>query len=65
MAGNWKTNPTTLTEVHSLTALLATAAKNMKRDKPDLEVEMAVFPPAVFLPIVKSMLDDTTIQVRI
>jgi triosephosphate isomerase len=64
MAGNWKTNPTTLQQVHSLTAMLATMARNTARDKPDLDVEVAVFPPSVFLPVVKSMLADTKIQVR-
>jgi hypothetical protein len=40
MAGNWKMNPTTLEECESLSALLRTTAENLKRDKPDLDVEV-------------------------
>lgn len=40
MAGNWKMNPTTIREALALAALLATTARNLARDKPDLDVEV-------------------------
>eukprot|EP00958_Prasinococcus_capsulatus_P004326 scaffold401_cov399-Prasinococcus_capsulatus_cf.AAC.10 len=52
IAGNWKTNPTSAEEARSLAQLLASIGRNLRRDKPELDVEMAVFPPSLFLSII-------------
>jgi triosephosphate isomerase len=62
IVGNWKLNPTSISECQSLASLVAVEVASLAVDKPERDVEVAIIPPAPFLTVAGRAVDGSGIR---